>query len=121
MTITDSEVTLERSLQAFGSEEFAQVLKQEIAHIESNALPLQQGLRTGSASLDGGLEIMVLRTETAPGTIRVRIGIFYRSVIAGCACADDPTPVNENTEYCEVEVEIDREDGRARIALVNEE
>ncbi|AHK78183.1 glucosamine--fructose-6-phosphate aminotransferase [Ectothiorhodospira haloalkaliphila] len=111
---------LSRSLKAFGSEGFAQVLKEEVSGLGSGVLPLQQGLRTGSNSLDGGLEIMVLRSKEAPAILRVRIGIFYQSIVAGCACADDPTPVNENTEYCEVDVEIDRRDGRARFNLVDD-
>ena len=47
-------------------------------------------------------------------------GIFYRSVIGGCSCADDPTPVDEQAEYCEVVVEIDKVTAEAKVTLLRD-
>ena len=45
-------------------------------------------------------------------------GIFYTGVVAGCSCADDPTPVEEQHEYCEVLIEINRATAEAVIRLL---
>ncbi|MFW5452424.1 hypothetical protein [Thioalkalivibrio sulfidiphilus] len=108
---------LSRSLNALGTPAFESVLKAEIAALGAAGLPLQAGLRTGSVALDDRLEVTILGVDEGPDTLRVRAGLFYTSIIAGCACADDPTPVNENAEYCQVRVEIDRQSGEARVSL----
>ncbi len=111
---------LTRSLSAWGSGAFEATLKEEIVQLGADFLPLQQGLSSGSTSLDANLEVMILRVTEWPDRLWVRAGIFYSSIISGCSCADDPTPVDENREYCEVDLEIDRESGEARAALAGE-
>ncbi|WP_018232549.1 hypothetical protein [Thioalkalivibrio thiocyanodenitrificans] len=108
---------LNRSLQAHGTAGFETTLKEEIVALGPQVLPLQQGLTSGSVGLGDRLGAMILRTSETPRTLHVRAGIFYTSIIAGCACADDPTFVGENTEYCEVDLEIDRETGEVRVSL----
>ncbi|MEZ5541890.1 MAG: hypothetical protein R3F42_07590 [Pseudomonadota bacterium] len=49
--------------------------------------------------------------------IHARAGLFYTGIIAGCSCADDPTPVEEQAEYCVVDITIDRLTGAATIRL----
>jgi hypothetical protein len=97
-----------RSIQAWGTPRFEAVLREEIAQLGAGVLPLQAGLTSGSIGLDDKVSAMILGVTEAPDAIRVRAGIFYTSILAGCACADDPTPENENAEYCQVELEIDR-------------
>ncbi|WP_026289729.1 hypothetical protein [Thioalkalivibrio sulfidiphilus] len=108
---------LNHSLEFLGTPRFETELKAEIAALGAAGLPLQAGLRTGSVALDDRLEVTILGVDEGPDTLRVRAGLFYTSIIAGCACADDPTPVDENAEYCQVRVEIDRQSGEARISL----
>ncbi len=109
---------LTRSLQAFGTPDFETTLKQELAGLGPDALRLQQGLMVGSVSLGRDIEVMLLRVREEPGRLAVRAGIFFTSVLGGCACADDPTPEEESNEYCELELEIDRSTGETRIAIV---
>jgi hypothetical protein len=63
---------------------------------------------------------MVIAAREAPGVIRVKAGIFYTGVIAGCSCADDPTPINEQNEYCVVQFDIDRATADASVTLLAE-
>jgi hypothetical protein len=111
---------LTRSLAAWNTPAFDTVLKEEIAQLDVDSLPLQQGLSSGSTSLDSSLGVMILRVHEAAHAIQVRAGIFYSSVLSGCSCADDPSPIEENTEYCEVELDIDRETGETRISLARD-
>ena len=113
-------VSLPRTLAAWGASEFDAVLKQEVAALAPAQLPLQAGL-SQSSYVDEHVErdVVVLATRGTEAVITVRAGIFYGGVIAGSCCADDPTPVEAQTEYCEVEIAIDREDASARLRLLS--
>jgi hypothetical protein len=110
---------LSASLAAWGTEAFADTLCAEIHHLGASQLPLQDGLRHGSYALDEIRGAMLLRAEETPQTIQATVGIFYAGIIAGCNCADDPTPVEAQEEYCEIRLRIDRTDATANIALAD--
>jgi len=103
---------------AWGTPEFESVLKQEIGQLKAGQLPLQQGLSTTSYATDSPFEAVILGASEVDGVIRAKAGIFYQGIIAGCSCADDPTPVNEENEYCELLFEINRKTGKATVALL---
>lgn len=111
-------IRLDRSLRAWGTPEFAAVLKQEVAQLGADGLPLQQGMRIGSHVTDDPVTVVINGVAETERTIRVRAGLFFQSVIAGCSCEGDPTPLSENTEYCEVQLDIDKASAATAIALV---
>lgn len=111
-------IRLTQSLRAWGSPEFRDVLKQELEQLDAGQLPLQQGLTTGSVALPDAVCVMVTRVTDEPAHIRVRAGIFYTSVIAGCSCADDPTPVEAQNEYCQVQIDIDKRTADTKVILI---
>jgi hypothetical protein len=61
--------------------------------------------------------VQVLSTQEAAGRIQVHLGVLYAGIIAGCSCADDPSPLDTITEHCELVLDIDPGTGRARAAL----
>jgi hypothetical protein len=109
---------LSQSLNAWGTPEFVAVLKQELEQLGADRLPLQQGLSASSVALDDPISVMITGVAEDSGFIHVRAGIFYSGIIAGCSCADDPTPVSENNEYCEVRIDIDKATAEATISLL---
>ncbi|MBK6630408.1 MAG: hypothetical protein IPG33_04840 [Betaproteobacteria bacterium] len=104
-------------LQAWGSADFSSVLKDEIGRLDASCLPLQQGLTSTSHALDGTHSAMILSVSDRPDCIQARVGLFYAGILAGCSCADDPTPVEPQNEYCEVFVSISKTTAEASIAL----
>ena len=100
-------IRLPESLNAWKTPDFKAALKREMARL-APSLPLQQGLSGSSHALDEGVEAVVHQVSESDGRIHARVGIFYSGVIAGCSCADDPTPVEPQTEYCELDVFIDK-------------
>lgn len=108
---------LEQSLQAWGTPDFEAVFKRELAQA-AGELPLQQGLSQGSYVLDTPVTVIVNRVTEQEQRIQIRAGIFYQGIIAGCSCADDPTPDNETTEYCDVLLDIDRGSACTRASLI---
>jgi hypothetical protein len=113
-------IRLTQSLRAWGTPQFRAILKREIEGLGADHLPLQQGLSTGSYALDHGLQATILRIFEGPTTIQVQAGLFYSGIIAGCSCADDPTPVDEHSEYCEVQLDIDKTTGETTVALLSD-
>lgn len=86
--------------------------------MDAQQLPLQQGLVTGSVAIGDTLSATILSAGEEAGFLRVKAGLFYSGIIAGCNCADDPTPVGAHPEYCEVELSIDKATAEATIMLV---
>jgi hypothetical protein len=108
---------LPEALAAWGTPEFAAALKRELAGAGVR-LPLQQGLSATGYALDARIEAMLLGTEATADEIVVKVGVFYAGIVAGCNCADDPTPVEAQPEYCELRIAIDRITGAATATLI---
>ena len=110
-------IRLREALNVLGTRDFKEVLRKEIEHLDAGLLPLQQGLAKSSQVGDGDFSVMILGIAQDAGVVHVTAGIFYSGIIAGCSCADDPTPVDELSEYCEVLLEIDKATAEATITL----
>ena len=106
------------ALRAWGTPDFNRILKTEIEQLDASQLPLQQGLSIGSYALDNKLDVIVIGAAEKEDHIRAKVGIFYTSIIAGCSCADDPTPIDENNEYCVMQVDIDPITAEAALTLL---
>lgn len=111
---------LNRSLNAWKTADFSSVFKDEAKQLGAAALPLQQGLSRSSHVSGDSYEVLVLSATEESQRILVKAGIFYQGIIAGCSCADDPTPIDEQTEYCEVLFEIDKNTAEAAITLLGD-
>ncbi|HEB82718.1 MAG TPA: hypothetical protein ENJ11_07640 [Gammaproteobacteria bacterium] len=98
---------------------FSRLLKQQLAELDPALLPLQQGLQHSSYALDDQLDFVLLDTRTNHDTLVLRVGIFYQGIVAGCSCADDPTPTDSVAESCEVKISIDRQSAETVISLLN--
>jgi len=109
---------LARSVAAWDTPEFSATLKQELEQLGPAALPLQQGVTATSYALDDAISVMVIGARGEPDAIRARVGVFFAGIVAGCSCADDPTPVEAQSEYCELQVDIDRGSAHARFSLL---
>jgi predicted TIM-barrel enzyme len=110
-------IRLDKALNAWGTPGFAAVLRQELAQLGADQLPLQQGLSTGNYVADEPITVVINCVAELDDVIRVTAGIFFKSVIGGCSCADDPTPVSDINEYCEVQLDVDRSTAATSVAL----
>lgn len=113
-------IQLNKSLKAWNTPEFKVVLQQEIAQLDSDRLPLQQGLTICSHVADRPVQAMILDLSEDANLIHVKAGIFYTGIIAGCSCADDPTPTAEQNEYCVLQFCIDKQTAETTVLLVSE-
>lgn len=111
-------IRLPAALGAWNSPEFMAVLKREIEQLGGGQLPLQQGLTASSHALDDHFEAMIIAAADEAGFIRARVGVFFSGIITGCSCADDPTPIEPQNEYCELLFAIDKATAETTITLL---
>lgn len=115
-----AKIILPQSLAAWGTPQFEDTFKREVERTDPNLLPLQQGLELTSSVAESGFTVSVIGAKAEDACIRVRAGIFYAGFIGGCSCADDPTPVDELTEYCELMFEINKLNAETQVVLRSE-
>ena len=113
-------IRLPASLKAWGTPEFETVLKREIEQLDAALRPLQQGLAASSYVTDRPFQARIISVREEAGQIQAKTGIFYTGVIAGCSCADDPTPIGELNEYCVVMLGIDAATAETTVTLLAE-
>lgn len=111
-------LTFPRTAQA-DTGEIEATFKEELAATSPDALPLQQGMAHGNVADGDGLSAMVIKTEIDADRIRIHAGLFFSSVVAGCACHNDPTPMGAEAEYSEALFEIERPGGATRVSLLD--
>lgn len=99
--------------------ELEATFKAEISALDPGELPLEEGMARGSVATGDAVSAMVISIGIEPECVRVHAGLFFTSVIAGCACTNDPSPMNDEAEYSEVVFEIERPDGATRVRLLD--
>ena len=110
--------SLPLSLKAWNTGNFNAVIKRELCALEPDLLPLQQGLQHSSYAITDRLSVTILNTRDNASDIIVKAGILYNGIIAGCSCSDDPTPIDETNEYCEVLFYIDKYTASTTVELI---
>jgi hypothetical protein len=113
-------IRLTQTIHAFGTPEFKAVVKNEIQNISPALLPLQQGLSVSSYVGASPFSVIILNVNEEANTILVKAGIFYTGIIAGCSCSDDPSPTDEQTEYCELQFAINKKTAGSAVKLLNQ-
>lgn len=113
-------IQLTRSLEAWDTSDFAEILKREVEGLPAEVLPLQQGLSAASHVAERPFQTRFISATADDKVICAKLGIFYSGIIAGCSCADDPTPVDELSEYCVVRLDINRTTAHATVTLLAE-
>lgn len=112
-------ITLAQSLAAWHSPDFESVLKQELEQLDKQLLPLQQGLAQSSYVSDSDISVSILSISETPDFIQAKAAILYGGIIAGSCCADDPTPLCEQPEYCELLFSINKTTAETQVRPAN--
>ena len=111
-------IKLIHTVQAFGNSNFNSIVKDEIQNISPELLPLQQGLSLSSYVGNTPFSITILNVANEDSMIKIKTGVFYTGIIAGCSCSDDPTPTDEQNEYCEIQFTINKTTAETDVLLL---
>ncbi|MEJ2360408.1 MAG: hypothetical protein P8Z75_03120 [Gammaproteobacteria bacterium] len=112
-------IKLTKSLAAWRTPKFAAAFKLEVASLGANQLPLQSALAHSSYVADDRIEAVILQSDESDTVVRVKTGIFFNGVVAGSCCADDPTSICEQAEYCELEFRINKVTADTQVMLLD--
>lgn len=112
-------IRLAASLAAWGSPAFESTLRDELVRSGAAALPLQAAVTYGSCVADRPLGVMIKQVDDTAQRLCIKVGVAFHSIIAGCSCADDPTPENEIAEFCELLLDIDKMTADTSITLLD--
>lgn len=110
-------ILLPHSLQAIGAPDAKVRIKAELEQLSADLLPLQQAMAYSSYVSEEPFSVMVIDITEEPDSVLVTAGVFYRGIVAGCSCADDPTPIESQQEYCELLLRIDRATAETTVSL----
>ncbi len=110
---------LDKSLAAWGAAQFEAVLKDELAR-HADELPLQKALSYSSAVGEAPISVIIERVSESERAIRVKTGIFFEGVCRDCSCVDDPSPEGVSTEYCELQLDIEKGSAATTVTLLEE-
>lgn len=111
-------IYLPEVLKTWNTPVFQQTFSTAIQQLDNSALPLQQALTQSSHISSSPRTTVILHSGATEDFIRIKAGIFYFGIIAGSCCSDDPTPLCEENEYCELQFDIDRTTAETRITLL---
>lgn len=111
-------INLRNAVNAWGTPVFNNILKTELEQLGVKQLPLQQGLSFSNVALDTYIKVVLLTSSETENNIIVKASIFYTGIISGCNCADDPGPVDEQNEYCEIQLDIRKISGDTIVSLL---
>jgi len=108
---------LSRVLQAWGSEAFVVVLKDEIENLPAGELPLQLAANEGGYIDDSNLTVTIITVDDTDSVIQARLGIFFTEVVANCSCGDEPM---EKPAYCEILLRIDKSTATTDVTVLGD-
>jgi len=111
-------IKLQKTLRAYNTADFKAIAKEEITALDASLLPLQQGLSLSSYVGKTPFSITLLSFNEDATSIMLKAGVFYTGIIAGCSCSDDPSPVDEQNEYCDLLFTIDKLTAETQITLI---
>ncbi len=111
-------IQFQKSLTAWQTPAFEAVFKQELKDLDIALLPLQAALSQSSHVSEAAIDPVVLQCRETDDAIQVKTGVFFSGIIAGSCCADDPTPVCEQTEYGELLCNISKSSAEVSFTLL---
>ncbi|MBI1422350.1 MAG: hypothetical protein GC149_02710 [Gammaproteobacteria bacterium] len=110
-----------RTLAAWNTADLADTLKREVSDVDTALLPLQDALAHSSYVSESRLDPVVLASWETEESIYIKTGIFYSGIVAGSCCADDPGPLCEQPEYCELLFNIAKADASVDVTLLTQD
>lgn len=104
-------IYLTQTLASWHSPRRESVLQRELEQLDPGLLPLREAMARGNQIAAEPVRVLVLSTADEADAYRARVGLLFASLIGGCQCADDPSPLEALPEYAELEIRIDRRSG----------
>jgi len=110
--------TLQKSLHAWNTNTFENTFKSEVGDLDKALLPLQKSLSFSSYVSDEKISPVVMSSSSGTTHLLIKTTIFYTGIIAGCSCADDPSPQDTQQESCDLLFRINLSNAETQVELI---
>ena len=110
--------TLQKSLTSWNTEAFNITFKNEVIALDKLLLPLQKGLLFSSYVSTDKISPVILSSSVDATHLHIKTTIFYTGIIAGCSCADDPSPQDTQQESCDFLFSINRSNAETTVVII---
>lgn len=108
-------ITLPAALNAWGSPDFSEVVKKELAALGPDGLSLVQHA-TVSGYFSDDISIMILNIQESEDAIAIKIGVLYTEIEPAYCCPMIPM---EHSGMCEMNVTIDKNTARMSLSSID--
>jgi hypothetical protein len=105
---------LPHALHHWGTETFAQSLKEEVLALPAGTLPLHHAVSQAGLVDESSLSLTVFGSEEDASSIRANIGVFFTEIVINCGCGAEPMPQHA---YCKICVTIDKRNATASFTV----
>ena len=76
--------------------------------LDNHALLIECCKHNGNID-ESSVDVSLLSSVETEQVVRLKIGVFFREVLACCACSDDPSQaITYENGYCELEAEFNK-------------
>lgn len=110
--------TLQKSLQAWDTNNFNSTFKNEVITLDKQLLPLQKCLLFSSYVSPETISPVIISSSIDATHLLIKTTIFYSGIIAGCSCSDDPSPQDTQQESCDLLFRINLENAETQVELI---
>ncbi|SMN11743.1 hypothetical protein SPBRAN_2037 [uncultured Candidatus Thioglobus sp.] len=83
--------------------------KKSLKSLAVSDFPLKDCCQHSGDIEENSIDISILSSVEIEHGVQLKIGVFFREILAGCACSDDPSEaISYENGYCELQVNIDK-------------
>ncbi|SMN13591.1 hypothetical protein BHECKSOX2_714 [Bathymodiolus heckerae thiotrophic gill symbiont] len=83
--------------------------QQALKYLTLDNLPLIECCRHSGNIDEDSIDISLFSSAESEQVIQLKIGVFFREIIPGCTCSDDPLQaISYENGYCELQVKVDK-------------
>ena len=87
-----------QALASWPSQTFNDTIKSALLSLPGKNLPLDQFTNLTGFIDDKSIGYSILSSMETESHLQVKIGVFFKELLAGCNCSEDPQPIDSYAE-----------------------
>jgi len=103
-------------ISSWGQAGFDDELKQALAKMPADQLPLKQLAQYSGVFNEHSLQFSILNQDENDTLILLKLGVFYQEIASLCPCSGEQPEYIDG--YCEVMMQLNKQDGNTSFELL---
>lgn len=101
---------------SWGQAGFDDELKQALAKLPADQLPLKQLAAYSGVFNEDGLQFSILNKDENDSQVLLKLGVFYQEIACPCPCSGEQPEYIDG--HCEVMMQLNKQDGNTSFELL---